>query len=118
LLTTNGLSEPELPLKLVSPTKVTLMMCVGLAGRAPVDTVAWPLPLSVELPMRLAGMAGPSKKFTVPLGVPAPGVTGETVAVNVALWPSAVEVGAPVTATVVLDFTTFTSRSDVVALPV
>jgi len=40
-------------------------------------------PLSVPVPIGLP----PSRKVTVPVGVPAPGATGETVAVNVTDWP-------------------------------
>ena len=32
-------------------------------------------------------MVAPSKKFTVPVGVPAPGAVAVTVAVNVTDWP-------------------------------
>lgn len=45
---------------------------------AEVVNVATP-PLSVPVPMGLP----PSRKVTVPVGVPAPGATGETVAVKV-----------------------------------
>ena len=40
-------------------------------------------PLSVPVPIGLP----PSRNVTVPVGVPAPGATGETVAVNVTDWP-------------------------------
>src|SRR6185312_3701703 len=43
------------------------------------DTVATPLPLRVPLPIGLM----PSKKSTVPVGVPAPGAMAVTVAVKV-----------------------------------
>jgi hypothetical protein len=38
---------------------------------------------NVPLPITVA----PSRKLTVPVGVPAPGLTTATVAVNVTLWP-------------------------------
>ena len=41
------------------------------------------LPLSVPVPTGLP----PSRNVTVPVGVPAPGATGETVAVKVTDWP-------------------------------
>jgi hypothetical protein len=60
-------------------------------------------PLRVPVPIELA----PSRKVTVPVGVPAPGATGETVAVNLTDCPktegftdeaTVVEVGAGLTA--------------------
>ena len=42
-------------------------------------------PMSVPVP----SVAVPSRKVTVPVGVPAPGVFTLTVAVNVTLWPKA-----------------------------
>lgn len=47
-----------------------------------VENVAWP-ELSVPVPRVVA----PSLKVTVPAGVPAPGATADTVAVNVTDWP-------------------------------
>ena len=47
------------------------------------DVAARPL-TSVPLPIVVA----PSLNFTVPLGVPAPGATGLTVAVKVTAWPN------------------------------
>ena len=47
-------------------------------ARAEVANVARP-PLSVPVPMGLP----PSRKVTVPLGVPVPGATADTVAVKV-----------------------------------
>ena len=52
-------------------------------ARAEVVNVAMP-PLSVPVPIGLP----PSRNVTVPVEVPAPGVTGETVAVNVTDWPN------------------------------
>ncbi len=51
-------------------------------ARAEVVNVATP-PLSVPVPMGLP----PSRNVTVPVGVPAPGATAETVAVKVTDWP-------------------------------
>src|SRR6185437_13762631 len=51
-------------------------------ARADVLKVAIP-PVSVPVPIGLA----PSRNVTVPVGVPAPGATAETVAVNVTDWP-------------------------------
>ena len=51
-------------------------------AKADVVNVASP-PLSVPVPMGLP----PSRKVTVPVGVPVPGGTGETVAVKVTDWP-------------------------------
>src|ERR1019366_1606602 len=73
-----------------------------LTAKAEVVKVATP-PLRVPVPIELA----PSRKVTVPVGVPAPGATGETVAVNLTDCPktegftdeaTVVEVGAGLTA--------------------
>ena len=50
---------------------------------AEVVNVAMP-PLSVPVPMGLP----PSRKVTVPVAVPEPGTTADTVAVNVTDWPN------------------------------
>ena len=55
--------------------------------RAEVVSVACPLPSSTPEPM----LVTPSKKFTVPVGVPVAGGTGATVAVNVTAAPDATE---------------------------
>ena len=52
-------------------------------ANAEVVNVAIP-PLSAPVPIGLP----PSRNVTVPVGVPAPGATGETVAVNVTDWPN------------------------------
>ena len=57
-------------------------MCVP-ALRAEVVRVACPLPSSGPLPMLLAL----SKNVTVPVALPDPGATTETVAVKVTGWP-------------------------------
>src|SRR5438552_18726686 len=58
------------------------MLCVP-ALRAEVVRVACPLPSSGPLPMLLAL----SKNVTVPVALPDPGATTETVAVKVTGWP-------------------------------
>jgi len=50
----------------------------------PLANVAWPLPSSATAE---ASTVAPSLKSTVPVGVPAPGATGATVAVNVTVCP-------------------------------
>src|ERR1700694_1254053 len=55
-----------------------------------VAQVATPLPLSVAGLVQPARVAVPFLKVTVPLGVPAPGTTAVTVAVNVVDWPNTV----------------------------
>jgi hypothetical protein len=52
-------------------------------AKAEVVNVAIP-PLNVPVPIGLP----PSRNVTVPTGVPAPGATGDTVAVNVTDWPN------------------------------
>jgi hypothetical protein len=66
-------------------------------ARADVVKVATPAPLSVPAPIGLP----PSRKVTVPVGVPAPGATGETVAVNITDWPETEGLTDEVTAVVV-----------------
>src|SRR5260370_5124100 len=64
---------------------------------AEVLNVAW------SLPLRVCGVpngALPSKKETVPVGVPAPGAVAETVAVNVPCCTTADGVGAEITTVV------------------
>ena len=51
-------------------------------------------PLSVPVP----SVAVPSRKVTVPVGVPAPGAFALTVAVKVTLWPNTEGLVAEVTA--------------------
>ena len=48
----------------------------------------------------------PSRKVTTPLGVPEPGETALTVAVNVTAWPNTDGSGAPLTVVVVLALAT------------
>ena len=65
-------------------------------ANADVVNVATP-PLSVPVPMGLP----PSRNVTVPTGVPAPGATGETVAVKVTDWPKTEGLADEVTVVVV-----------------
>lgn len=55
-------------------------------------------PLSGALPIGLP----PSRKVTVPVGVPAPGATAATTAVKVTDWPTALGLTEDVTEVVVL----------------
>lgn len=71
--------------------------------------VATPL-LSVPVPMELP----PSRKFTVPPGVPVPGDTGVTVAVKITDWPNTLGFGEAVKAVVV---SALTSRDAVADWP-
>jgi hypothetical protein len=64
---------------------------------AEVVNVACP-PLSVPVPIGLP----PSKKVIVPVGVPVPGATGETVAVKATDWPKTEGFTDEVTVVVVL----------------
>src|SRR5215472_7917688 len=77
-------------------------------ARAEVVKVAWPL-LSVPVPMGVP----PSRKVTVPTGVPDPGATADTVAVKVTDWPKTDGFTDEVTVVVVLALLTtcgFVSR--------
>jgi hypothetical protein len=76
-LTTSDNAEEVLPLKLVSAPYTAVILCVA-ADRDDVLKVAVP-ELSVPVPRVVA----PSLKVIVPDGVPAPGATTDTVAVNV-----------------------------------
>ncbi len=67
-----------LPLKFVLPPYTAVMEC-DATDKPEVVRVAWPLAFSVPVPKVLV----PSLKVTEPVGVPAPGGTAETVAVNV-----------------------------------
>src|SRR5574337_473402 len=64
--------------KFTSPAYCAVIGCVA-TDKVPVANVATPLPFSVPDPMFVA----PSRKLTVPVGVPDPGGAGVTVAVNV-----------------------------------
>ena len=75
-------------------------MC-GPAARAEVVNVATP-PLSVPEPIGLP----PSRNVTDPVGVPVPGATAVTVAVNVTDWPKTEGFSDEVTAVAVLPLLT------------
>jgi hypothetical protein len=80
------------PVKSVSPLYTAVREC-DPTPRVEVARVAVP-PESAAVPTRVA----PSKKSTVPVGVPAPGATAATVAVRVLLWPKTDGSGAEVSA--------------------
>ena len=69
--------------------------------------------LSVPVPMGLP----PSRNVTVPVGVPAPGATGETVAVKVTDWPKTDGFADEVTAVVVSALVIVTSAIEVLPVP-
>ena len=64
-------------MKLVSPLYVAIILWLPTVN-ADVLNVVWP-----ELRVPVPNMAVPSLNVTVPVGVPEPGVTAETVAANV-----------------------------------
>src|SRR2546425_12642574 len=74
--------------------------------KAEVANVAVPL-ASVAVPRLFV----PSRKVTVPVGVPAPGATAATVAVNVTGWPDTVGLAEAVTVLVVLAWLTVCVRA-------
>src|SRR5262249_37320378 len=85
LLRVGEVAAGLLPLNLPSPTYWARMRC------EPADSVlelkvATPLALSVPVPTTFV----PSMKLTVPVGMPTPGATVVTVAVNVTDWPKSV----------------------------
>src|SRR5438445_694456 len=67
------------------------MECEAAASEVVVK-VAWP-----ELRLPVPRVVAPSLKVTVPVGVPAPGATALTVAVNVTGWPNTVGVAEEMT---------------------
>jgi hypothetical protein len=73
--------EFVLPLKLPLPVYSAVIEWDATLS-ALVERVAWP-PLNAPVPKVVA----PSLKVTDPVGVPLPGETAETVAVNVTDWP-------------------------------
>src|ERR1700752_419363 len=79
---------------------------------AEVVNVAIP-PLSVPVPMGLP----PSRNVTVPVGVPLPGATGETVAVKVTDWPNTDGFVDEVTVVLVSAFTTVRGAVEVLPAP-
>jgi hypothetical protein len=82
------------------------------APSAVVGKVAAPL-LKVPVPSEVE----PLKNSTVPLGVPAPGLTGATVAVSVTLSPLTGVLGEKVTVVVVVACDTGTTTADEVLVP-
>jgi hypothetical protein len=82
------------PLKLASDPYTAVIEC-GPGVSAEVESVACP-PASATAPSEVA----PSKKVTVPVGVPEPGAVTATVAVRVTELPKLVGFGADVTVVV------------------
>src|SRR5207244_4218516 len=82
-LTTCDTAELVLVVKFVSPAYTAVMLCVPTL-RADVAHVACALPFNACAPQPVIELA-PSLKFTLPVGVPAPGRLAVTVAVNVTL---------------------------------
>ena len=76
-------ADDVLPLKLPSDPYSAVIEWVATVSDD-VSYVATPEPLSVPVPMLVA----PSLKVTVPVGIPAPGATTPTVAVNVTDSPN------------------------------
>src|SRR5438094_7366202 len=85
LFTTCDTAELVLVMKFVSPPYTAVMLCVPTL-RADVAHVATPA-ASACAPQPVTELA-PSLKFTLPVGVPAPGAVAVTVAVNVTLCPN------------------------------
>src|SRR2546422_3248408 len=92
------------------PPRSTLFPYTTLFRSLPTDReevakVAAP-PLSVPVPR----VVKPSLKVTVPLGVPAPGATGLTVAVKITDWPNTEGLAEEVTVVVVSALLTVCDR--------
>ena len=77
-----------LPVKFVSPAYTAVRLWLPEASDD-VLKVAVAAPFSVAVP----SVVVPSKKVTVPVGVPTPGATTVTVVVRVTSWPKFEEVG-------------------------
>src|SRR5208283_4404811 len=90
-------------LKFVSPPYRATMVCVP-AGKDEVWKLAAP-PVSVAVPS--AGPA-PAKNVTVPVGVPEPSGTGDSVAVKVTDWLKELALGVAVTETLAAAWCTVT----------
>jgi hypothetical protein len=77
-VTTCGAAEslPLLATKFVSPLYLAVIVCLPTESFV-VKRMAWP-PFTFKLDMEKA----PSKKVTVPVGIPLPGATGRMVAVS------------------------------------
>ncbi len=78
--------EDVLVVKLVSPPKIAVMSCGPTVSRLVVQT-AWPDASACALHPTMSTLS--DWNSTVPVGVPAPGATGATVAVNVTGVPNA-----------------------------
>src|SRR5262249_36198678 len=92
-------SEPELVLKLPSPKYAAVTLC-GLPATVSEDVVnvATPEPFTA-----LVATSEPSiVNTTEPVGVPDPGATATTVALNVTLWPTTEGFAGEVTLVIVL----------------
>src|SRR5688572_19009782 len=87
LLTTCGLPvrEPVLELKSVLPLYCAVIVWLPTASA---DVVHVATPAARATLAQPATEPAPSRKLTVPVGVPAPGATAATVAVNVTLSPN------------------------------
>ncbi len=84
-----------------------MIALVVLTGKPVVARVATPLAFNVPLPKEVV----PLKKLTEPVGVPSPGLTAATVAVNVTLSPKTGALGENVTVVVVDAFATGTETA-------
>jgi hypothetical protein len=106
-VTTRFITVELLALKLLSPPYAAVMLCVP-AVSAEVENVAIPLPFRSELPIWFV----PSRKLTVPVGVPPAVVV--TVIAKVTVWCRFAEVGAKLNAVAVFAFcTTWLTAGDV-----
>ena len=101
-MTTCETADEVLPAKLPSVLYTAVMLCgLPATDSAVVLKVATP-PLRVPVP----NVAAPSLNVTVPVGVPAPGATAATVAVNVTDWPNTEGLADEVSEVVVLAMVT------------
>ncbi|MGA7633202.1 MAG: hypothetical protein WCB11_20775 [Terriglobales bacterium] len=99
-----------LPLKFPSPPYAAVMLW-GPAASVEIENVAIPLPFTGDVPSCVV----PSRKLTVPVGVPA--IPGVTVAVKVTFWLRFAEGGFALKAVVVFAFcTTWFKTGDVLGL--
>src|SRR5207247_821350 len=99
------MADEVLALKLPSPEYDTVMVCVP-TDKPDVRKLAVP-PDSVRLPM----LTPPSLNVTVPVGVPTPGDTADTVAVKVTAWPNTVGLMSDTTVVLVAALLTVCNRS-------
>ena len=106
---------PLLVLKFPSPLYCASTVC-GLPLTVNEEMVSWAVPL-----LKVIGLPAlePSiTNWTVPVGVPTPGVFEETVAVNVVLCPKTVGLIDELTAVVVLALATVTDSLGSLHIPV